>query len=124
MAAKTEPVTLPATIAEALDFDFTGWSPDPGAKVSGTVVSKSESSEGDWGTYTILNVITDDGEGVAIHCFHTLLRGLADSAEAGDRVGVKYKGTHPSKVEGRSPYADYNVILQRAEANRPALSAG
>ena len=120
MTEQKEAIKLPTTIDEALEFDFTGWNPQPGAKVSGTIVSKSESSEGTYGTYPILNVITFDGEGVALHCFHEQLRRMAETAEAGDEVGVKYKGTKTAAASGNE-YADYNVILRHTA---PALPSG
>src|SRR2546430_2667513 len=66
----------------ALDFEAEGWKPEPGAKIIGTVFLTTRTNGGHPefggdggadGMYTMLSIVTDDGEPVNVHCFHTVL---------------------------------------------------
>lgn len=127
-----EAFTHGMSLEDALDFDFAGWKPEPGAKLTGTVVyvtrtdgghPEFEANSAD-GKYPLVAVITTDGELVSIHAFHSALRNAIEgqAPQAGDTIGVKYKGW---KIKsGRDPkskatmdgYEDYNVIVQHAAA--------
>lgn len=131
-AAKTQDAAVPVdwatlTLEQALDLDFGGWNPEPGAKLSGTVLYVVESVDSEFGPYPMLGIATDDGEAVNLHCFHTVMRNALDrwKVSPGDRIGVKFKGmTKPRSGEGQE-YADYNVIVQKrgqSELSAPAAA--
>lgn len=122
-------------LENAVEYQFTGWQPEPGSLVVGQVAYVSE-GEGNWGPYPMLAVITRDGEGVMIHGFHTVLRNELErqDPQTGDRIAVKYMGTKPSKKEGQDPTHIYNVVVdhsrtvvaaaQLASGETPALPSG
>jgi hypothetical protein len=70
--------------------------------------------------YPLLEVETDDGEVVAVHAFHTVLKNeLAKKRpDVGDRVGIKYLGTPPGKN-----YESYRVVIERTTASSPNWDA-
>ena len=104
------------TLEDALDLDIAGWNPDEGAKLVGTVLYVVESVDSEYGEYPMVGVASTDGEIVNVHCFHTVLRNALNRWKVvpGDRIAIKYKGRKESQVQGRSPYGDYNVIVQKA----------
>ena len=115
------------TLDQALDLDFAGWNPAEGDKLSGTVLYVVEAVDSEFGEYPMIGVATDDGEAVNVHAFHTVMRNALDrwKVSPGDRIGIKYKGRKESKIAGRSPYGDYNVIVQKAgqrELTAPAAA--
>jgi hypothetical protein len=137
MASKTEESTEPIDETrpepegfDPLDLDAHGWKPEAGAKLWGYVVKvESVPSEfydpnvgGSNATYPLVQVLTDDGELVNVHCFHSVMRSFVENSRPahGDRMGVKYKGR---KLEGGrlgTGYEDYNAIL--VPADRLAIS--
>lgn len=131
-AAKTQDAAVApvdwATLSleDALDLDFAGWNPNAGDKISGTVLFVTTSTEGEFGSYPILTVATDDGEGRSLHCFHTVLRNAVEGyrVSPGDRIGVKYNGKKKSKQTDME-YDSYNVLVQKAgqaELTAPAAA--
>lgn len=97
-----------------LDTNFEGWKPEPGDKLLGTVLTVSTSDAGGFGAYPLLEIVSDDGEGIALHCFHAVLKTAVErwNPQPGERIGVKYVG----KLEGRGAfegYEDYRMVVQR-----------
>jgi len=97
-----------------LDATFEGWQPKPGDKLTGTILTRSTSDAGGYGSYPLLEILTDDGQGIALHCFHTVLKTAVErwDPKPGEYVGVKYLG----KLEGRGSfegYEDYRMVVRR-----------
>ena len=88
-----------STLEEQLDTRFApAWRPEPGDKLVGTVTELTE-RDGAYGPYPIITLRQEDGEELAIHCFHGVLQSeLARIApKHGDELGVKYSGKDPEK---------------------------
>jgi hypothetical protein len=83
---------LPSGIA-MLMAEATGWRPEQGSEVEGTVLGVKIGSSS-FGTYPIVFVLPDDEDPIALHCFHTVLENEMRSQrpERGDRLYVKYLG--------------------------------
>lgn len=101
---------------DRLDQDSTGWKPNVGDKLVGTVVEVSE-RDGDYGSYPLVVLETDSGELIAVHAFHTVLKSeLARlKPSEGDRLGVKYLGVPPGKR-----YESYKVAVDRVNGTSAA----
>jgi hypothetical protein len=92
------------------------WRPSPGDKVIGEVTEIDE-RDSDYGDpYTIITLLTDEGEEVSVHCFHTMLRNAVERKrpQVGDRVGVAYFGQAESAPAGMNPAERYRLIVERA----------
>jgi hypothetical protein len=115
MLTAAEPGTPEAweQMEQALDYDFEGWQPEPGDKIMGVVITVTESSEGDYGTYPVVSIVTPTLDAVALHCFHSVLRSAIErnNPQPGDTIAIKYKGTKEGKGVGGQGYEDYNVIV-------------
>lgn len=97
--------------------DAEGWRPEPGDVVIG-VVDEVTSREGDYGPYPLIVIEQEDGELVAVHAFHTVLKNEieAQAPSVGDEIGVKYLGTQEPKgglKKGQDPFHAYRVRLDR-----------
>lgn len=108
----------PDDLNSLLDLEAESWgtaeSPPPeGAKLVGWIVSVEQREDGPFGAYPIATILSEDGKLVKLHAFHTVLSGRVAAANAGDRIGVKYKGRKASSTPGQSDYYDYAVIVQR-----------
>lgn len=103
---------MSSTLTDRLDQFPEGWRPHPGDKTVGQVVSL-DTRDGQYGAYPVVTVAADDGREVAVHAFHTVLRGeLARlRPEPGERIGIAYHG------RGDGSYERYRVIVER---DRPA----
>lgn len=87
-----------STIHQDLDRDFApAWKPSPGDKLVGIITDLS-TRDGEYGTYPIVTVRSEDGE-YALHAFHEVLQNeLARVApKVGDQLGIKYVGKDPDK---------------------------
>lgn len=123
------------SLADAVDLDFQGWTPEPGDKLVGHVlyVGTTTGTSPELGSYPIVGIVTDDGEPVNLHCFHTVLRNAVErwNPERGDRIAVKYFGWAKKLADGSTErtgkarpanaatidgYDAYNVIVQKATA--------
>lgn len=97
------------------------WRPSPGDKVIGEI-TELDTRQSDYGDpYTIVTVVTEEGEEIAIHGFHTMLRNAIErkQPQVGDRFGVAYFGPAEKTVEGMHPAERYRVIVERAAGNPP-----
>lgn len=105
----------------SMDMNYaSGWKPDEGDTLIGTVVS----IDFGWSNYTNAEypIVTVQPEGtdkpdarVAVHCFHTALlnRIMSLRPTEGERIGIQYKGKEPSKDNPRNTVAKYVVRLDR-----------
>jgi hypothetical protein len=87
-----------STIHDELDREFApAWKPEPGDKLVGIVTDLS-TRDGEYGTYPIVTVRSEEGE-LAAHCFHEVLANeLARVApKVGDHIGIKYAGKDPDR---------------------------
>lgn len=97
--------------------DPEGWRPEAGDVVIG-VVDEVTSREGDYGLYPLIIVEKSDGEFIAVHAFHTVLRNEIESLQpsVGDDIGIKYLGQQEPKgglKKGQDPFHMYRVKLDR-----------
>jgi hypothetical protein len=107
-------------ILDRLDKDYApGWKPEPGDKVAGVVVERSQ-RDGGFGMYPIITVRQDSGAEIAIHASSTVIQNevTAQDPQPGDQIGVLYQGEKTAK-DGRSTYHAYRVIVVKAQENRP-----
>ncbi len=105
-------------VNDSLDMDeqyADGWRPEPGAVLVGTVtdLGKGWSDYSGGRNYPIVTVEKDDGEKVAIHCFHTVLEKKMKELRptVGEVIGVKFIGKQPTK-DGTNEFANYNVKVK------------
>jgi hypothetical protein len=98
------------SIAERLESNAEAWKPEEGAKLIGTVVETDE-RESKHGNYPLVVVETDDGDEIAVHCFHTVLKNEVERKrpEPGDLIGIVYRGL---SAKG---YESYKVVLERGK---------
>jgi len=113
-------------ILDELDRDFSpAWRPQPGEKVAGIVTDQTE-RDGGFGRYPIVTMRQENGEEIALHCFHEVLQGeLARIApKVGDMIGVAYRGKHPERgyhqYRVRRAGGDSGVDWGRYSADTPA----
>jgi len=100
------------SLSDRLESFAEGWRPKPGEKLIG-VITEVDERESDFGNgrYPVITVASDDGREVALHGFHTVLKGeLAKKRPAvGDRIGVAYFG----RSGGERPYERYRLIVEK-----------
>jgi hypothetical protein len=92
-----------------------GWRPNPGDAIAGTVVALAERVASASSAYPVVTLRQEDGEPVALHAFHTVLRHelKAHNPAVGDTLAVKYLGTRQGARPYR-PYHAYRVVVERA----------
>lgn len=93
------------------------WMPEPGTTIRATVIGMSM-RDGDYGPYPVITYRKSDGEIVAVHVFHQVLKGqLADlKTDIGVEQYITYLGktekNKPTEAEikdNRTTYHDYDV---------------
>jgi hypothetical protein len=101
------------SLADRVDSNPTGWRPDPGDKIVGTIVDidERESNYGS-GVYPVVVVADDDGNEVAVHAFHTVLKKeiARQRPTVGDQIAIKYHGIR----EGQN-YEFYRVVVVHSD---------
>jgi hypothetical protein len=114
---KTQDQTSGSAAADAADpFDFApGWRPEPGDTVTGEVISV-DMAENQYGPYPVVTVQQEDGEKIALHAFHTVLRNAFERARPmpGIKLAVRYTGEITKYKNGRTldnPYHGYQVRM-------------
>lgn len=92
---------------------------DEGDFIQGVIEDIYEQS-GDYGSYKVTTILTEDGSAHNVAWFGGVLKGQFDSKrpQVGMTIAIRYEGTKPSKVKGHQPYKDFWVLLD--EATRPA----
>lgn len=79
-------------------------------EVFGTIES-IEDRISDFGTYRMIVVIDPKGQRVQIAGLGTVLMKRFASLEPGQRLAVRYLGTHASSTPGQADYHDYTVAV-------------
>ena len=99
-------------LEEQLDQNRQAWMPEAGDKLIGRVVEVDMLESRFGGSYPFVVLETDDGEQVAVHGFHAVLKGelARKRPKVGDRLGIKFLG-QGAKVD----YLGYTVRIERAE---------
>jgi hypothetical protein len=90
-----------------------GWQPKAGDMVVGTITKMSMAPGTNWGPYPLIELEPEQGEPVAVHAFHTILRNEIEALQPteGDRIGILYVGKAANK--GGVEYENYRVELER-----------
>lgn len=102
------------SLADRLDRGTApGWKPEVGDSIVGTIVDIDErdSAYGE-GTYPVLTIRRDDdGEEVAVHCFHSVLKSeiARKRPQVNDAIGIRYLGIPAGKK-----YEMYRVVWEKA----------
>ena len=98
-------------ITERLNRDTApGWRPEPGDEIIGAVIAVDVASSKYNGNYPVVTVLTEDGQEVAVHGFHSVLKSEFQRKQPriNDTLGVKYVGI----PEGKK-YEHYRVVVER-----------
>jgi hypothetical protein len=105
------------TLHDRLARDPQGWRPQPGDSLVGTLIDVEERESDYGGVYPMLIIETDDGDEVAVHCFHTVLKNevARQKPASGDRIGIRYKGR-----VGDAKYESYRVVVEKANGETVA----
>lgn len=121
--SSNENTTPTRSIEDRLESVAEAWKPAPGDKLIGQIVDV-DSRTTEYGTYPIIVVLTDSGDEIAVHGFHTVLKNELAKRQpnVGERIGVKYLGKQ-EKYEGYKLVwqdvvpPDWNAIGVEAEAD-------
>lgn len=97
---------------------YIGWNPEAQPQVGGIIVEVVPGCNcGGFGEHYIINIDQPDNTGIAVHCFHTILRNMVERRIAGNAlpvghlIVVAYLGQ--VKVNSNLPDAyDYNIVVQ------------
>jgi len=102
-------------MSDRLNRNSVSWKPSPGDIVEGRLLDV-ELYEGKFGSYPLMNIETETGDVVGVHCFHTVLRSEMGRKRPapGDQVAIKFVGTEPGKS-----YASYKLVVERATPAPP-----
>jgi hypothetical protein len=106
-------------MADTPNMDFAeGWRPSEGDVIVGKVL-EVDRGWSDWtkSYYPIVTIQPDEGARVAIHAFHTTLRGKLTELRPlpGERLAVKYMGERPLKSDPKRTVHVYNAkVMDRA----------
>lgn len=99
--------------------EYVGWNPAEQPQIIGTVADIIPDCDcGGYGPHTILSIDTPQGEGVAVHAFHTTLRSQIEPRikqgrlGVGDLIAISHLGTKPSAVKGHGDMNMYRVVVR------------
>jgi len=99
--------------------EYVGWDPDTLPTFVGTVADIIPGCDcGGYGEHYIISVDLPDGNGLAMHCFHTTLRSQIEPKikssrlGVGDLIAVSHKGTKDSAVKGHNAMNMYSVAIK------------
>ncbi len=101
-----------------------GWQPNPGDMMTGTCIEIDDADAGGFGVYPLLTIEKDNGEVVAVHCFHEVLKtrvqSLIDRGKLveGSRVGIVYQGKTAGGNFGG--YENYRFIVRTPPPVQPS----
>ena len=99
-----------------VERETTAWQPNDGDVIVGTLRDVTDSAEGDYGSYPIVLIETEDKQLVTVHAFHTILRREIErklqrgTLKLGDEIAILYVGKLPGKG-GREPANNYRVAV-------------
>ena len=107
-------------MARTLEERLTGedaepWIPEEAGEHIFGEVEEVGTREGDYGEYTVVTLLLEDGSVSSVAGFGTVLAGkLAElDPQPGDHLGVKFRGEKTGK-NGKE-YKDWTVVIQRAQ---------
>jgi len=89
------------------------WRPEPDETIAGKVLIV-DVRKNQYGEYSILTVKQDNGENLAVHCFHTVLKNGVDGVGVGDHIKIKYHGKLPTK-DGERTYNAYTTEIEPSD---------
>lgn len=95
-----------------LDAEMAGWRPEVGEKLIGIIANMEEAGHNSqYGVYPLITVRKADGEMVAWHAFHHVVREALKhkNPRIGDRIGAKYLGKAKSSD---FEYDNYKVVVE------------
>jgi len=99
--------------------EYVGWDPEILPTFVGTVADIVPGCDcGGYGEHYIISVDLPDGNGLAMHCFHTTLRSQIEPKikqsrlGVGDLIAVSHKGTKDSSVKGHNAMNMYSVAIK------------
>jgi hypothetical protein len=104
----------------ATEREYVGWDPEVMPTFVGTVADIVPDCDcGGYGGHYIISVDLPDGNGLAMHCFHTTLRSQIEPKiktsrlGVGDLIAVSHKGTKDSAVKGHNAMNMYSVVVRQ-----------
>lgn len=100
--------------------DYIGWNPEEQPQIVGTVADIVPGCDcGGFGPHTILMIDEPNGNGVAVHAFHTTLRSQVEPKlkerrlNIGDLIAISHLGTKQSSVKGHNDMNMYRVVIRQ-----------
>lgn len=115
---------LPSGIANLM-AEAPGWRPEVGDEIEGQVLGVKINWSGGFDPYPIVFVVSDDGEPVALHAFHTTFKNELESQrpERGDRIYVKFFGEKQNweGPKGYDPPRIYAVLVSKPGADARSI---
>jgi len=104
----------------ASEREYVGWNPEEMPQLVGTVADITPDCDcGGYGGHNIIFVDLPDGEGIAVHAFHTTLRSQIDPKirsgrlGVGDLIAISHLGTKQSSVKGHNDMNMYRVVVRQ-----------
>jgi len=104
---------------DASTREYVGWNPEDMPQFVGTVSDIiPECDCGGYGSHPIVQVDLPNGEGVAVHVFHTTLRSQIEPKiksgrlGVGDLIAVSHLGTKASSVKVHNDMNMYRVVTR------------
>lgn len=100
--------------------NYEGWNPEERPQLVGTVADITPDCDcGGYGTHPILFIDLPNGDGVAVHTFHTTLRSQVEPKikqgrlGVGDLIAISHLGTKQSAVKGHADMNMYRVVVRQ-----------
>jgi hypothetical protein len=99
-------------ISERVESFPEPWKPEVGDKLVGEVIGV-EQRNGEYGSYPIVVVMTEDGSEFAFHGFHTVAKNelAKQRPEVGDKIAIKYFG----RTEDDRGYERYRILVDKPQ---------
>lgn len=99
--------------------EYVGWNPEENPQIIGTLAEITPECDcGGYGPHNILFIDTPQGDGIAVHVFHTTLRSQIEPKlkqgrlGIGDLIAISHLGTKPSAVKGHGDMNMYRVVTR------------
>jgi len=99
--------------------EYAGWNPEDMPQLVGTLADiTTECDCGGYGNHPILFIDLPNGDGVAVHVFHTTLRSqivpklTQGRLGIGDLIAISHLGTKQSSVKGHNDMNMYRVVTK------------
>lgn len=99
--------------------EYVGWNPEDMPQFVGTLADMTPDCDcGGYGPHNILFIDLPNGDGVAVHVFHTTLRSQIEPKlkqgrlGIGDLIAISHLGTKASSVKGHNDMNMYRVVTK------------